>query len=405
MSNGDLIIDGFVILLSLWACWAKWGVPVWHRIAPKLHMRMAFLTPSLAPVLTFEGPSAAIEEGEEVDDRPGYDTEDDEGEEDDEVPPPPLPPLPLVAPAAAPTPTPVVMQPVHLRPIEPDAITLQQRAAAVWQAWMTRGMSAALHLIVIGQTGAGKTTVLQVFVASLVGAGLPVVVCDPDAAAGDWPGTQVFGAGDDFKGITQAFKAMQKMAQDRRQARAGGQREFPPFWCILDEYADIQDECTLAGVVVENALRRWRKLNMHLVIGVQDTQVKTMGFERRSSLLNHARIVTLRINGSGYRTAQLDDEAPISIPQLEPPRGPTQIEETLHIEEGAVDPVGPLDILSVGVPEDMEDSDSLLDHAVDKDAQIRIMLAAGASYATIAERLRVATTRISKVKKDFMLET
>lgn len=412
MSLPDLLLQAFVIVMCLWAAYNKWLAPhitSWfkrpnYRLLTNMLLNSEFSLlkrhgiverrPELIPVPPPIAPQEVDDVEEETDDRPGYDTEDDDIPQTVEA----------LAPAVAPVVVSVPARPVYLRPADPDPQVALQRAVEMWHAWMHKGMSSALHLIVIGQTGAGKTTVLQVFAADLVANGLPVVVCDPDAAAGDWPGTQVFGAGDDFKGIAQAFKAMQRMAQERRQARALGQREFPPFWLVLDEYADIKDECTLAGDVVENALRRWRKLNMHIVIGVQDTQVKTMGFERRSSLLNHARIVTLRLSGEGRRYAQIDDEASISIPQLTPPRGDVQ-EQLVALEKGEeVQPVGPLDILD-GDTWEPTTSEDILAHVEDKDEQIRIMLAAGASYADIASRLKVATTRISRVKKDFMLET
>ena len=419
MSNGDLLLDGLVILLSLWACWAKWGLPLWKRWYPRLSVCLPQLSLELVHPFALEAeppdpdeekeeeeeeeefPSDWETDDEEVDDRPGYDDETVEcgGTED---------PDSVDRALAAATPA-MQPRPFHLKLEASDPDIALRNALVVWHAWMLSHMASALHLIVIGQTGAGKTTVLQVFVESLILRRLPVVVCDPDAAAGDWPGAQVFGAGDDFKSITSAFKAVHTMAQERRQARAGGQREFDPFWLVLDEYADIKEECPQAGALVENALRRWRKLNMHIVIGVQDTQVRTMGFERRSSLLNHARIVTLRLGAEERRFASIDDGPPIGIPKLEPMRGPAQ-EQVLTSEEGAEWAVGPLDVDSaadIGIDplEEGIEPDALFNCITDKDEQIRILLSQGRSYAEISSQLHVATTRISKVKKDFTLET
>lgn len=188
-------------------------------------------------------------------------------------------------------------------------------------AWITDLLSHSIHVLVIGGTGGGKTTLLQRFATILQGWGQSVVVMDPDAAAGDWPGCTVLGAGDDFEAIDKGFTWLAHLAGERRKARAAGQREFPALYVLLDEYADIKDECKQAGSVVENMLRRARKLNIHLYIGVQDKQVRTLGFERKSHLLHNTRTVKVEVDPQGRRTATIDDAGTFNVPVFPSPNG------------------------------------------------------------------------------------
>lgn len=439
MSTADFVIDTFVIVLSVTACWSKWGRPLWNRwggiIGHPFRMRSYYNTagvvgpdapnpvveglecepdpailhqllqalddrdpvgldmvlhPDFEPSTTIEGDSAPEEELDDEDEE-----EDDDEEEVQQAEEGPSGEGDLNSGASATTS--VVTRPTHLRRPDPVVVVpLGQVADTKWTQWMARVLRGAIHLIVMGQSDAGKTTVLQVFVESLVADGIPVVVCDPDAAAGDWPGTEIHGGGDDFDAINDTLAAIQAETRSRRQQRAEGQRTFDPLWVVLDEYADIKSECTLATTVVENLLRRARKLNIHLVIGVQDTQVKTMGFERKSELLNNARIVSLTVDAQKRRFASVDDEGKIPIPMLVPQQGGA-IEAVIPAIEDQ-----PIEFRTD--PQNYDDPNEDSEFSGDKDDKIREMLAAGKSYGVIAAELHVATTRISRVKRDFMLE-
>lgn len=421
MSTADLMLQTFVIILCMLACWHKWGKPAWNRwggtIGHPFRMRSHYhevvrdipdaSAPNLGspepPLLDqlFEtlpttiaessssdvGISEPIEVGIDTDESTEEDLAEDEAdvEESDEE----TEGRPETSRGGLQSGKPGTSEarPVHLRSVAP-ALVVQPPADSRWLQWMSRVLKGAIHLIVMGQSDAGKTTVLQVFVESLVAEGIPVVVCDPDAAAGDWPGTEIHGGGDDFEGINDTLAAVQAEARARRQQRAEGQRTFDPLWVVLDEYADIKSECALANGVVENLLRRARKLNIHLVIGVQDTQVKTMGFERKSELLNNARIVSLTIDAQKRRFASIDDEGKIAIPQLVPQQGAAQEGSSLPIIESPIE------------TQDFDDEEPETELNGNKDDKIREMLIAGKSYGYISQQLRVATTRISKVKKE-----
>lgn len=431
MSLPDIIIQLVVIGLCIWGIYSKWVAPRITQLKkdapfPNL-LRLWSCTPvQVVETLPLPRPAPAAHtpvQQEEVEEPEGIETgsdtweeqEDDTEEEEEEIIdedegewPQPTAPARSV-PVGPPAPRPVHLKPVSLVQATSSAATNHDTA---WERWMERVLHGAIHLIVIGSTNAGKTTVLQVFVESLVASGVPVVVCDPDAAAGDWPNTELHGGGDNFEAINLTLLAIQQEAKARRQARADGQRTFAPLWLVLDEYADIKDECGRAGPVVENLLRRARKLNIHLVIGVQDTQVKTMGFERRSQLLQNARTVSLKVDSLNQRYASVDDERAIRIPYLTPQQGTTAnthlapVVSRAPVFESDGDGDGDGDLFDAGIGDTVVRFEDIEDEPVeDKDESIRRMLAAGRSYSEIASALHVATTRISKVKKDFMLES
>jgi hypothetical protein len=134
-----------------------------------------------------------------------------------------------------------------------------------------------------------------------------VIVCDPDAAPGLWPGCRVHGAGDDFESIGRALVQVQNLITKRRQQRAAGQRTFKPFYVILDEAQDILREVDVAPPVFSTLLRRGGKIGMHLVVGVQDRQKATLQIDGQTHLLiNFEYTAHVRQLEDGRRVADVE---------------------------------------------------------------------------------------------------
>jgi hypothetical protein len=164
----------------------------------------------------------------------------------------------------------------------------------------------AVHLLVIGHTGGGKTVLIHEFACHMAELGNEVVVADPDAAPGQWPGCSVVGHGDDYLAITQKFVEIAASVKARRQARAHGQRSFPSLYLVVDEVADVMRECEMFRALFEDIARRGRKINVHLVAGVQDKLVKTLKLEGQSDLRKNFVTVELRFQSS-RRTATITE--------------------------------------------------------------------------------------------------
>lgn len=180
----------------------------------------------------------------------------------------------------------------------------------------------ALHLLIIGHSRGGKTTLIHALAQRWRQADHPVIVCDLDAAHGQWPGCTVAGYANDMPAIVQALEQVRQEWERRNALRAAGVRAFAPLYLIIDEYADVADE---ARELVERILRRGGKLAIHLIVGVQDKQVKTLGFAGQGDLRkNFAYVVEVRRDAAGQRWAAIQEngDGPASaypIPALPDP--------------------------------------------------------------------------------------
>lgn len=162
-------------------------------------------------------------------------------------------------------------------------------------------LSSSTHLLVIGHTGGGKTTLLHALARHLSHTAT-VLVCDPDAIAGDYPGYRGVGAGDDYEAIGRALVSVRGEVAQRREQRKRGHRTFSPIWVLVDEAHDVVSELDGAWDILEDLIRRGRKLNVHCAIGTQDAQVKSLGLEGKSKLLDNLVRVDVRMR-DGRRVA------------------------------------------------------------------------------------------------------
>lgn len=180
----------------------------------------------------------------------------------------------------------------------------------------------ALHLLVIGHSRGGKTTLIHDLAQRRRQRGERVIVCDLDAARGQWPGCEVHGYANDIKAVRAALSIVGAEWERRNSLRAAGVRAFDRLTLIIDEYADVAED---ARELVERILRRGGKLEIRLVVGVQDKQVKTMGFEGQGDLRkNFAYVVEVRRDAAGRRWASLQEngEGPATtyaVPMLPDP--------------------------------------------------------------------------------------
>lgn len=177
----------------------------------------------------------------------------------------------------------------------------------------------ARHVLIIGQSGAGKTVLSHAIASVRATRKQRVIVCDPDARPGMWPGCEVVGAGDDFTAVENTLRIVQQEVEQRRQARAEGERDFPPLTLVMSEASDVIAECPTARVLFESMLRRARKLNASLLVDVQDDQVRTLDIRGASKLkVNFSAVVEMRLTPDGRRVARVDGED-YPVPRLPDP--------------------------------------------------------------------------------------
>ena len=180
------------------------------------------------------------------------------------------------------------------------------------------------HRLIIGHTRGGKTTLIHHMATTWAAHGERVLVGDPDAAPGLWPGCEVRGHGDDIQAIGELLNIVQTEVTQRRAARAQGVRQFAPLHLIIDEAQDVLPALDGGLELFEDVARRGGKLNIRMTVGVQDKQVRTLGLEGKSELLRNFQVADVLKNHEGQRVAVLRDaesgrRISMPIPQLRDP--------------------------------------------------------------------------------------
>ena len=169
------------------------------------------------------------------------------------------------------------------------------------------------HRLIIGHTRGGKTTLMHAMATGWAEQGARVLVCDPDASPGQWPGCRVVGGGDNFAAMGEGLRLVEREVGKRRTLRAEGQRTFAPVHIVVDEAQDVVAELPEAWPIMESVARRGAKLNMHLTVGVQDKQVKTLGLQGKSELLRNFVVADIYKDREGRRMASMKDPAGVKV--------------------------------------------------------------------------------------------
>lgn len=207
------------------------------------------------------------------------------------------------------------------------------------------------HRLIIGHTRGGKTTLIHKLATDWAAAGERVLVGDPDAAPGLWPGCEVRGAGDNVASIGELLGMVQAEVEARRLARAQGVRRFAPLHLIIDEAHDVLPALDGGLELFEDVARRGGKLNIRMTVGVQDKQVKTLGLEGKSALLRNFMTADVLKTRDGRRVAVLRDpetnqKVSMEIPTLTDPESLIRVrpstETTQDLRRAALVPVSAL---------------------------------------------------------------
>lgn len=149
------------------------------------------------------------------------------------------------------------------------------------------------HLIILGDTGTGKTTTAQyVAVENSLAGGVQVKVYDCEGMFKTLPGWELIGAGEDFDAINASMAAD---LQALSEFFASGQPEAkePSHILIGEEFPDLADQCDNASSWVDRHSRRGRKAGRFLILLSQYDQIGAFGLEGKSGLLKNFRIIRL----------------------------------------------------------------------------------------------------------------
>jgi energy-coupling factor transporter ATP-binding protein EcfA2 len=170
-------------------------------------------------------------------------------------------------------------------------------------------LTSGRHVLLVGSTGGGKSTLLHHLAARHAKQRASVLVIDVDAIAGTYPGYRVVGCGDDYDAAKAGLIIVRRELAKRREARRNGQRRhFPRMVLLIDETQDVVRELDTAWPIIEDVIRRGRKLNIFAVIAAQDSQVGTLRLEGKSALLGNLTRVDVQRQGRN-RVALIDGTA------------------------------------------------------------------------------------------------
>ena len=138
------------------------------------------------------------------------------------------------------------------------------------------------HLMILGETGSGKSTICKYLVSQV---NAPCLIIDPHAAPTDWRGFNVVGSGRNYEAIATEFERLANLMQIRYEARHKGISQFDPLIVIIDEFPAIASSLGKGATdTVKLLAREARKVSIRMCLLSQGAEVKTLGLEGEGSI-------------------------------------------------------------------------------------------------------------------------
>jgi hypothetical protein len=150
-------------------------------------------------------------------------------------------------------------------------------AVLPWKQWRLQAVHAH-HLLIIGNTDSGKTTLVR---ALLTGKRGNILIIDPKNRPGKWGDITAIGLDDDaeYTRIDQALQHVLHELRQRQKALNHGSTDFTPLTVVVDEAPDVADECAAFPTLFKRVGSVGRELHISLIVLSQRSTVKPLGIE------------------------------------------------------------------------------------------------------------------------------
>jgi hypothetical protein len=162
---------------------------------------------------------------------------------------------------------------------QPDAAAAATAPAPVlpWKQWRLQAVQAH-HLLIIGNTDSGKTTLVR---ALLTGKRGTILIIDPKNRPGKWGDITALGLDDDaeYTRIDQALQMVLAELRQRQKALNHGSTTFPSLTVVVDEAPDVADECMAFPTLFKRVGSVGRELHISLIVLSQRSTVRPLGIE------------------------------------------------------------------------------------------------------------------------------
>lgn len=167
---------------------------------------------------------------------------------------------------------------------------IEQAASPIYK-W--ESIASAHHIMAIGNTGAGKSTLVKYIVQTYC-QDASLMILDPHAGYGDWGDIPVIGQGQNYQQIAEAFEFLMKTMKERYQVRATQRKaKFDKLFVVVDEFAAIASSTKGLSEIALRIAMEGRKVEIVLCLLAQGESVKSLKIEGQSEMKQNFTFIRL----------------------------------------------------------------------------------------------------------------